>query len=141
MTDLVWQDLTNDRKGKSGRRGMSAEQVLRTAVIKTIYQLSYRDLEDRLDDSIRLRSFCRFNDSKIPRYTILANNVKKISMESWESINQVLVEYALKRKVETGKRIRMDATAVDSNIHHPTDSRLLEDVVRVLTRLMADCVE
>ena len=141
LVDFVWQDLTKDKKHKSGRPGMNAIQVLRVAIVKSLYQLPYRDLEDRLSDSIRLRSFCGFGDSKIPSHTILASNVKRISAATWESINQALVKYALACKVETGKRIRMDATSTDCNVHRPTDSRLLGDVVRVLTRLLAGCEE
>jgi IS5 family transposase len=37
---------------------------------------------------------------------------------------------------ERGDKVRTDCTAVETNIHHPNDSSLLWDCVRVLTRLM-----
>ena len=35
-----------------------------------------------------------------------------------------------------GRRMRVDTTVVETNIHHPTDSSLLGDGVRVLIRTM-----
>ena len=35
-----------------------------------------------------------------------------------------------------GRRLRVDTTVVETNIHYPTDSTLLADGVRVLTRTM-----
>src|SRR5262249_46136687 len=39
-------------------------------------------------------------------------------------------------RVIEGRRMRVDTTVVETNIHYPTDSSLLGDGVRVLTRIM-----
>jgi IS5 family transposase len=54
--------------------------------------------------------------------------------ETWETINQVILGYAKQEKIESGRKVRIDATAVDTDIHHPTDSTLLADGVRIITR-------
>jgi len=140
VVDLVWEDLrraTNGTtKAASGAKGMSAEQVLRFALVKMRLGLSYRALADRVDDSIVLRAFCRIPFERIPAFTTLQENIKRIKAETFERVNAAIVAYAVEKKVEDGKRIRIDSTAVESNIHHPTDSAQLWDCVRVLTRIL-----
>ncbi|MBI4739920.1 ISNCY family transposase, partial [Candidatus Woesearchaeota archaeon] len=63
-------------------------------------------------------------------------NIKSLAAETWEQMNRVIIGHAKEEKVETGREVRIDCTVVESNIHHPTDSTLLWDVVRVLTRLL-----
>jgi IS5 family transposase len=81
------------------------------------------------------RSFCRigFADKGF-RKSALCHNIKAISPKTWESINRILVEYGKKEKIEKGRESRTDCTVVASDIHDPTDSSLLWDSVRVLTR-------
>src|SRR5437763_689864 len=47
-----------------------------------------------------------------------------------------MVSLAGEHKVMQGRRLRVDTTVVESNIHYPTDSSLLADGARVLTRTM-----
>jgi len=141
LCELVWQDFNRGRKSRSGAKGMRAEQVLRTAIIKHYYQCTYRDLEDRIDDSERLRAFCRFGDKKIPRFNTLKENIKRISAETWEKIKGVLVTYAMEKKIENGRKVRIDTTGVETNIHRPTDAQLIWDCVRVGSRLVDGCIE
>ncbi len=141
LCELVGQDLNSVSRSKAGAKGMSAERVLRTAIIKQYYQFTYRQLEDRVDDSERLRLFCRFGDEKVPRFNTLRDNISRISAETWEKINQVLVQHALKKEIESGRKVRIDTTGVETNIHYPTDARLIWDCVRVGTRLVDGCIE
>ncbi len=53
-----------------------------------------------------------------------------------ELVNRLVVEEARLQKIEKGRKVRVDCTVVDSNIHHPSDSSLLFDCVRVLARVM-----
>jgi IS5 family transposase len=96
---------------------------------------SYEDLAFHLLDSVCYRSFCRigFADKGF-RKSALCHNIKAISPKTWESINRILVEYGKKEKIEKGRESRTDCTVVASDIHDPTDSSLLWDSVRVLTR-------
>ncbi len=146
LCDGVAEDLAAHRAARTpfspaGAHGMTAEQVLRVAVLKPLEQWSYRELWDLIDDSERLRSFCRFGDRKIPKFNTLAENVKRIRAETWQQINTVLIQEAVDRGIETGRQVRIDTTGVESLIHHPSDSSLIWDCVRVVTRLMHVCRE
>jgi IS5 family transposase len=136
--DWVLQDLTRDvMRTDTGAEGMSAEQVLRAAIIKQMETYSYEDLAFHLLDSVCYRSFCRFGIAdKGFQKSALCNNIKAISSETWESINRILVAYGQDKEIEKGKEARTDCTVVSSNIHDPTDSSLLWDSVRVLTRML-----
>lgn len=127
---------------KRGREGLSAEQVLRAMVVKQMNGFSYEELAFHLADSNTYRAFCRFGIGQTPpTKSRLQRNVKRVSAQTWERINRELVHYAVEQKVETGRKVRTDCTVVESNIHHPTDSTLLWDCVRVLVRLQTEAKE
>jgi transposase, IS5 family len=135
----VHQDLLRLRKAdaKRGREGMSAEQVLRAALIKQMFSFSYAELSFHVGDSSQLRGFCRLPPSaKTPMKSALQSNIGSLRAETWELANKAIVLYARACKVESGRWMRTDTTVVESNIHHPLDSSLLWDGVRVLTRIM-----
>jgi IS5 family transposase len=135
----VRQDLLRLRKAdaKKGREGMSAEQVLRAALIKQMFSFSYSELSFHLGDSNQLRGFCRLSPSATtPMKSTLQSNIGSLRSETWETVNKAIVLHARARKVEDGRWMRTDTTVVESNIHPPLDSALLWDGVRVLTRIM-----
>lgn len=137
VVELVHADLTRDKQPGKGRTGMTAEQVLRTLIIKQMNGFSYEELEFHLADSSSYRAFCRLGEfDKAYSRSTLQENIKKISPATLEQLNRALVEYAKRQGIETGEKVRVDSTAVESNIHEPTDSSLLFDVVRTLVRLM-----
>lgn len=51
-----------------------------------------------------------------------------------EQLHRQVVEVAKRAGVTHGRRFRIDTTAVRTNVRYPTDSSLLQDGVRVLTR-------
>ena len=134
----VHADLT-EGSSDSGSHGISAERVLRCAVLKQYKQYSYRELCERIKDGISFRWFTRFNSDPIPHYTALQKAIKSIKVETWCSINDILVSYANERKMERGQFLRVDTTVVETNITYPVDARLLWDSIRVLTRIMEAC--
>jgi IS5 family transposase len=135
VLEAVHADLT-EGSNDSGSHGISAEHVLRCAVLKQYKQYSYRELWERLKDGLSFRWFTRFYSDPIPHYTTLQKAIKSIKSETWARINEVLVLYAKGKKKEKGKSIRVDTTVVGTNIAYPLDSRLLWDSIRVLTRIM-----
>ena len=144
--ELVGADLA--RRGdkqidiSKGREGMTAEQVLRAFVVKQMNGYSYEELAFHLADSNTYRSFCRFGIAdKPPTKSRLQKNIKRVRAETWAAINLKLVLHAAANGVEAGRKVRIDATVVESNIHTPTDSSLLWDCVRVLVRLEGDARE
>lgn len=121
-----------------GREGMRGEQVLRALCVKQMNGFSYEDLAFHLADSMSYRAFCRLSldPRKLPSATTLQENIKKVRPETLESLNALLVGYANDIGIERGRKTRTDCTAIDSNIHEPTDSSLLFDCVRVLARYL-----
>lgn len=136
LLDLVMADLTKNLAVNKGRRGMSAEQVLRVLVIKTMYQEPYEELSFRLQDSTSYTAFCRLGLGFKRSASALQENLRRLRPETLEAINKVLVggEFAAGR--DKADKVRVDCTVTETNIHEPTDSSLLWDCVRVLTRLL-----
>lgn len=135
---LAMQDLSpKGEKSKKGANGMTAEQVVRAAIVKQMFQFSYKDLAFHLVDSHSLKRFCFIGIAdKGFKKSVLCKNIKTISPETWEAINRCLVRFAKDEGIEKGREVRIDCTVVESNIHAPSDSTLLWDSVRVLTRLL-----
>ena len=138
LMDLVFQDMTSLSRTDTGRQGMTAEQVLRSAVLKQYRQLTYEELAFHLEDSDSFRSFSRLEVGQYPSKSVLQENIKAIREETWEAILQEITNFAIREKVETGRTVRVDSTAVETNIHHPTDSTLLSDGIRIITRWLTE---
>ncbi|WP_428622974.1 ISNCY family transposase [Sedimenticola sp.] len=134
LLQVVFDDLVKTKRTDTGRQGLTAEQVLRCAVLKQYRQLSYEELAFHLDDSAAFRRFARLDMGQYPRKSILQENIKAISGQSWEEIHRLLIDYAVKHKIEKGRKVRIDSTAIETDIHHPTDSTLLADGIRIITR-------
>lgn len=136
FNELIWQDLTAG-KMDHGNHGLTAEQVLRCAILKQLEQLSYDDLMFLLNETPLYQSFCRIGiGGRIPSRSSVAEGIKAISSETWVKINVTLVRYAASEGVEKGREVRGDCTVVESNIPKPFDSVLLYDSVRVITRIL-----
>ena len=136
ICDLAMQDICKGEHN-SGANGMTAEQTVRAAIAKQMFNFSYKDLAFHIVDSKSLRRFMRIGIAdKGFKKTTLNNNIKALSPQTWEAINGQLVQYAAEEKIEKAREVRIDCTVVESNIHEPTDSSLLWDSVRVLTRLL-----
>lgn len=140
IVETVQADLNGGLKAH-GRRGMSAERVLRSAILKQRKGYSYRSLRDHINESVAYRWFTRFFSDDVPHFTKFHEAIKAISSDTWQKINDVLVQYAKDNKVEDGKHLRTDTTVVETNIRYPIDACLLWDSIRVLTRIMEACRE
>lgn len=137
VLDFVYQDLVKAKRHDTGREGLTAEQVLRCCILKQYRQLSYEELAFHLDDSSAFRSFSRLEMGQYPCKSILQENIKSLTEETWEVIHSQIINYAQQEKIETGRKIRIDSTVIETDIHHPTDSTLLCDGIRVITRWLS----
>ena len=138
VLDFVYQDLVRSVRPTTGREGMTAEQVLRCAILKQYRQLTYEELAFHLEDSDAFRSFARLEMGQYPCKSILQENIKALREETWDAIHRETIGYAKRENIETGRKVRIDATAVETDIHHPTDSSLLADGIRIITRWLAE---
>ncbi|MBA3404242.1 MAG: ISNCY family transposase [Gemmatimonadaceae bacterium] len=138
QADLLAGGIDPDR----GRDGMSGEQVLRALVIKQANGFSYEQLAFHLADSQSYRAFCLFGIVDAPpKRSTLQRNIKLVRAETLERVNRALVQHALTEEIEDGRRLRSDSTVIKMAIHEPTDSSLLVDCVRVVTRLLRETRE
>jgi IS5 family transposase len=138
MLDLVYADLTRVSRKDTGREVMTAEQVLRCVALKQYRNLSYEELAFHLEDSKSFRAFARLEMGQYPSSSTLQENVKPLSEETWEAIHICLMQYVAAAGIETGRKVRIDSTVVESNIHDPSDSTLLWDGIRVITRWLEE---
>ena len=138
VLELAYQDLVRSSLPTTGREGMTAEQVLRCAILKQYRQLTYEELAFHLEDSSSFRGFSRLEMGQYPGKSILQQNIKALREETWEALHREIIGYAKQEKIESGRKVRIDATAVETDIHHPTDSTLLADGIRIITRWLAE---
>jgi IS5 family transposase len=135
-TRLVHEDLTRGlSRPARGRRGLTAECVLRSLVAWRMNDWTYRELRERVADGHALREFTRFRTKPVPRHDAFQRAFARVRPETLRRVNDMVVEAARKRGLAKGEKLRVDATVVASDIHYPTDASLLSDTVRVLTRL------
>jgi len=135
----VHADLTKKRgvDGSKGRDGLPANLVLRVVLLKHKLNISLRKLTPLLADSLSLREFVGLGLSdRAPSRTRLQENVVLIMPDTWGKILKGLAQSAEAKEHESGERVRIDATVTETNVHPPSDSSLLWDGVRTLTRLM-----
>jgi transposase, IS5 family len=119
-----------------GRPGVPAEVVLRLLVLKHMRNWSYGVLEREVRANLVYRDFTRVGGAKMPDAKTMGRWGLAIGPEAIKQIHERIVQIARDHRVAAGRRMRVDTTVVETNIHYPTDSSLLGDGVRVLTRTM-----
>jgi len=140
LLEEVASDLGGSPEG-IGRRGLSCETVLRCALLKHLRQETFRGLEFLLRDSRSAQRFARVDALRPPGKSALQATVGSIRAQTWERINGLLLSDARSSGVESGERVRVDSTVTRTNVLEPSDSQLLWDGVRVLTRLLVQARE
>jgi IS5 family transposase len=143
MVATARADLTNTSKQPTGKpEEVSAEQVVRCAILLQLRRWHYRDLTAEIEPSALYRKFTRFYGRKIPHFATLNGLILQIQPETWKRINEALLKVGIKKHVEDGRMIRHDTSmsvrsaVTETDISYPLDSRLLWDCVRVLCRHM-----
>src|SRR5215210_793313 len=118
-----------------GRHSTPVEVILRMLIVRRLYDLSYEQTERFVSDSLTLRQFCRLYLERAPDDTTLIRWSNLIGEETVRRMHERVVALAREHKLTRARKLRIDATVVETDIAHPTDSRLLRDGVRVLGRL------
>lgn len=119
-----------------GRHSTPVEVILRMLVVRRLYDWTYAETEQFVGDSLVLRQFCRLSLKRAPDDTTLIRWANLIGPATLEQIHERVVALARQRHITRGRKLRTDGTVVATTIHHPTDSSLLADGVRVLSRLV-----
>jgi IS5 family transposase len=129
------------RSRSRGRLGAPAEVVLRLLILKHVRNWSYHVLEREVRANLVYRDFTRVGGGKTPDAKTMGRWGLAVDAETIKQIHDRMMQIARERDVLQGRRMRVDTTVVETNIHHPTDSTLLGDGVRVLIRTMKKITE
>jgi IS5 family transposase len=121
---------------RRGRPGTPAEVVIRMLMLKHLFDWSYDDLEREVRANLVYRMFTRIDAGEVPDSKTILKIARALGPEVIEQLHRQVVEVAKRAGVTHGRRFRIDTTVVETNVHYPTDSSLLQDSVRVLTRTM-----
>ncbi len=121
-----------------GRPTTAVATYLRMMYLKHRYQLGYEVLVKEVSDSFTWRRFCHLDlGDRVPDSTTLIKLTHKYGEDTVRALNDALVLKLKEGKVIRGKKLRIDTTVVESDIHHPTDTGLLTDGIRVITRVVS----
>ena len=135
--ERVRRDLQRGlKKPDTGRTAMTPSQVLRSLILMRVKNWDYRELSERIADGYTLRRFTGFNSQRVPKHDAFNRAFNKLRPQTLQALNDLVLKAAVDLGLEDGKRLRVDTTVTETDIHHPTDNTLLWDVVRVLTRLI-----
>src|SRR5437763_6607856 len=138
VIDVVAQGLEKrwPQSRRRGRLGTPAEVVIRMLILKHLFDWSYDDLEHEVRANLVYRAFTRIDAGDVPDAKTILKIARVLGPEVIEQLNRQMVEVAKRAGVTHGRRFRIDTTVVETNVHYPTDSSLLQDGIRVLTRTM-----
>jgi IS5 family transposase len=121
---------------RRGRLGTPAEIVLRMLILKHLFDWSYDDLEREVRANLVYRAFTRIDADEVPDAKTILKIAQALGPQVIEQLHRRVIDVAKRAGVTHGRRFRIDTTVVETNVHYPTDSTLLQDGVRVLTRAM-----
>ncbi|MGB6067666.1 MAG: ISNCY family transposase [Desulfomonilaceae bacterium] len=142
LVEQVRQDLVRGLKNShTGRDGMSPSQTLRSLVLMRVKNWDYRELRERINDGYTLRIFTDFDSHRVPKHDAFNRAFNRLTPATMQAINQAVIRSAVELGLEDGKRLRVDTTVVETDVHFPTDATLLWDTVRTVTRLVKDLHE
>ena len=137
LLSLAHQDWAESLSlSDEGRDGYTSEQLLRALLVFFLEGKTYRNTVILIDNSEFLHYFVRLGVKPTMDFTFLNRAYTTLRAETLEHMNAVLTRYALTEEMISGEKQRMDTTVVETNIHYPTDSSLLNDSFRTVARLV-----
>src|SRR5947209_4157407 len=120
----------------AGRHSTPLEIVLRMLVVRRLYDWTYQETVTWVEDSLCLRHLCRLKGHTAPDASTLDRWAQCLQPTTLVTMEERVIELARQRGVTQGRKLRVDSTVVPTTIHHPSDSTLLADGVRVISRLL-----
>ncbi|MBI4303951.1 MAG: transposase [Chloroflexi bacterium] len=106
-----------------GRPTIPVATYLRMMYLKRRYGLGYETLVKEVHDSFTWRRFCRLSlEERVPDATTLIKLSHKYGDDTLRDLNDALVLKLKEQKVIRGKKLRIDTTVTEANIHYPTDT-------------------
>jgi len=140
--DLLLQQVKADllqrypQTGGHGRQSTPVEVILRLLVIKHLHHWSFAETEQWVGDSLALRWFTCVYFHPVPDDTTFIRWANSVQPATLQALHHRVTSLAQHLKVTQGRKLRLEGTVMQTTIHHPTNSRLLLDGGRVLSRLV-----
>lgn len=119
----------------TGRHSTPVEVLIRALTLKHAQGWTYEETEEALRNNLMVKTFCRLYAHAAPDDTVLIRWDNVLKPSTLEALNERVVQAARQVKVTRGRKLRTDTTVVQTNIHYPTDSTLLADGIRVISRI------
>jgi len=135
--DCFLEPFLKNHHKRMGRPTYPIEKYLRLMYLKHRYNLGYESLIQEVGDSFTWRRFCRIAiDEGMPNPTTLIKAWKRYGDKVIEQLNEALIQKLKEENRIKHRKLRIDTTVIGSDIHHPTDATLMQDGVKVITRII-----
>ena len=142
LIDKVRRDLNRGLTNpQTGRSDLTAQKVLRSLVLQRVKNWDYRELRERNNNGDTLRRFTRFYRRLVPKHDTFNRGFNRLTPVTLEVIKELVIQSGIDLKLGNGKKLRVDTTGVETDIHYSMDSTLLWDTVRVVNHLIGDLDE
>jgi transposase, IS5 family len=143
LVDLVRTCLIgrNPNSSRTGRPSIAPDRLLRCCVLKHMKGWSFRDRERELRSNLLYRRFTHYDADPTPDHSVFSRTFALLGPDLTQQVLRRVVGIACEQGVAQGKRIRVDTTVIESNVHYPTDSSLRGDSIRGLTRSLSKIAE
>ena len=140
LNEFIALMATRAENSKTKGRGTEpAEAILRMILLRRTYNFALRETIKQVNDSFMLRKFTRIYYESVPSYPTLCRYDNLVDEAFLKRLNDAIVGIAKDKKITKGRKMRTDTTVVEADVHYPTDSRLLFDGVKVLSRGAKKC--
>jgi len=120
----------------NGRRAIPLRVTGNLAVVRHLMSWGYRTVAEEIDVSAGWRWVCQLYHEPMPDFRTIQGREKLLKPKTLRLINATVVRLGQAAGVTTGESLRLDSTVTETNVHFPTDSSLLDDAARVLSRLL-----
>jgi len=124
------------RAAMRGAPALAANVTICVAVLRRLMSWSYRTTMQELNVNAGWRWVCQLYLERVPNFRTIQNREAKLRPKTIRLIHEVVVEWGTRLGVTQAKKLRLDGSVTETNIHYPTDSGLLDDAARVLSRLV-----
>ena len=124
-----------------GAPALPANVTVCLAVVRRLLGWSYRTAMQELSVNAGWRWVCQLYLQPVPNFRTIQHREAKLTPKTIRLINQGVVMLGQQLGVTKAEKLRVDGSVTETDIHYPTDSSLLDDAARVLSRLVRQARE
>jgi IS5 family transposase len=140
--ELVRKDFSGKASKSLGRKDApTIEQILRGALYKEMNTLTYRELEYAQHDSRICSLFIKLNGRSPISFSVWQKYISMIKAETLEKVMIAINKIAQAEGLDDFSKMRQDSTAIETNIHYPTNNSLMWDCIKTFDRILVKLCE